>query len=98
MLAFLVGVLPVFIGFACFGVAYFSTESEMFSNVDQASVTLFALLNGDVIHDVFDDIYNASPVISRIYLYLFISLFIYAVLNIWPTCLNVFAKEHAFPH
>jgi len=83
VLAFLVGVTPVFLGFAYFGVAYFSTGSSLFSNVDKSSVALFALLNGDVIHDVFDNIYPISPVLSRIYLYVFISLFIYAVLNIF---------------
>jgi len=83
VLAFLVGVMPVFLGFAYFGVAFFSTGSELFSDVDHASVALFALLNGDVIHDVFDDIYPISPTLSRIYLYTFISLFIYAVLNIF---------------
>eukprot|EP01084_Bolivina_argentea_P026608 49491_1 len=83
VLAFLVGVMPVFLGFAYFGVAYFSTGSSLFADVDSASVALFALLNGDVIHDVFDNIYPISPVLSRIYLYTFISLFIYAVLNIF---------------
>lgn len=83
VLAFLMGVMPVFLGFAYFGVAYFSTGSALFSNVDQSAVALFALLNGDVIHDVFDNIYPISPVLSRIYLYTFISLFIYAVLNIF---------------
>ena len=83
VLAFLVGVMPVFLGFAYFGVAYFSTGSSLFSTVDTSAVALFALLNGDVIHDVFDAIYPISPVLSRIYLYTFISLFIYAVLNIF---------------
>ena len=83
VLAFLMGVMPVFLGFAYFGVAFFSTGSALFSNVDRSSVALFALLNGDVIHDVFDNIYPISPVLSRIYLYTFISLFIYAVLNIF---------------
>ncbi|ETO17267.1 hypothetical protein RFI_20065, partial [Reticulomyxa filosa] len=83
VLAFVVGVLPIFIGFACFGVAYFATSSSLFSTIDEAAVTLFSLLNGDSIHDVFDAIYSASPIISRIYLYTFIALFIYAVLNIF---------------
>ncbi len=42
----------VFLGFAFFGVAYFAAYSDLFRNLDAASVTLFALLNGDVIHDV----------------------------------------------
>ena len=83
VLAFLVGVMPVFLGFAYFGVAYFSIGSNLFADVDHASVALFALLNGDVIHDVFDNIFPIAPILSRIYLYTFISLFIYAVLNIF---------------
>jgi len=80
---FMIGVLPVYMGFVFFGVAYFAAFSDLFKDPDAASVTLFALLNGDVIHDVFDAIYDASPVISRVYLYSFIMLFIYAVLNIF---------------
>merc|ERR1719319_2034485 len=83
VLRFVLGVAPVFIGFAMFGVAFFSPHSDLFSNLDTASVTLFALLNGDVIHDVFQDIYPAGRIISRVYLYTFIMLFIYAVLNIF---------------
>jgi hypothetical protein len=31
-------------------------------------VTLFALLNGDVIHDVFDELFPILPIVSRVYL------------------------------
>ena len=54
---FLIGVLPVFLGYAMFGVAFFSTASDNFATVDAACVTLFSLLNGDVVHDIFDDLY-----------------------------------------
>lgn len=94
---FLVGVLPVFLGYAMFGVAFFGTETVRFSTVDQACVTLFALLNGDVIHDVFDEIHPAHPYISRVYLYTFISLFIYAVLNIFIAIIeDAFFASKAF--
>lgn len=83
VIRFLVGVLPVFLGYAIFGVAFFASYSENFSTLDKAAVTLFALLNGDVIHDVFEELYPYHPILSRIYLYTFISLFIYAVLNIF---------------
>ena len=79
----LFGIFEVYMGFVFFGVAYFAAFSDLFKDPDAASVTLFALLNGDVIHDVFDAIYDASPVVSRVYLYSFIMLFIYAVLNIF---------------
>jgi len=44
---------------------------------------LFSLLNGDAIQDNFEQLHPSYPVVSRIYLYTFISLFIYAVLNIF---------------
>jgi Polycystin cation channel len=94
---FLVGVLPVFLGYAMFGVAFFATATTRFATVDAASVTLFALLNGDVIHDVFDELHPAHPLISRIYLYTFISLFIYAVLNIFVAIVeDAFFASKAF--
>jgi len=80
---FLLGILPIFFAYAVFGVAYFSSYSNRFSTMDNACVTLFSLLNGDVIHDVFDDLHANSPIVSRVYLYSFIALFIYAVLNIF---------------
>ncbi len=94
---FLIGVLPVFLGYAMFGVAFFSTTSNNFATVDAACVTLFSLLNGDVIHDIFDDLFPTHPTISRIYLYTFICLFIYAVLNIFIAIIeDAFFASKAF--
>lgn len=83
VLRYFLGAVPVFLGFAMFGVAMFSSYSEMFADLGAASVTLFAVLNGDVIHDVFKACLPAGPLISRAYLYCFICMFIYAVLNIF---------------
>jgi len=83
VMRFVFGVIPVFLGFAFFGVAMFSSYTELFEGVGSASVTLFALLNGDVVHDIFNALLPAGSTISRLYLYLFISTFIYAVLNIF---------------
>ena len=54
----------------------------MFVTLDASAITLFSLLNGDSIHDIFVDLYHFSPLVSSVYLYSFICLFIYAVLNI----------------
>merc|ERR1719285_998737 len=81
VIRFFIGVIPLFVGFAMFGVSFFSTYSVLFQDLGSAYVTLFALINGDVIHDVFVDLHPAGAYISRIYLYAFNSLFIYAVLN-----------------
>jgi hypothetical protein len=83
VLRFVIGIMPIFVGYALFGVALFSPYSDHFASMDDASVTLFSLLNGDDIHSVFEDLASFFPIVSRIYLYTFISLFIYAVLNIF---------------
>lgn len=57
VLRFLIGVLPVFFGYCLFGFALFSSRSEKFGTVDNSAVTLFSLLNGDSIYDVFEELY-----------------------------------------
>jgi len=83
VMRFVFGSTPVFLGFAMFGVAMFSSYTVLFKDVGAASVTLFALLNGDVVHDIFNALAPAGQFVSQLYLYLFISTFIYAVLNIF---------------
>lgn len=51
--------------------------------MDATAVTLFSLINGDGVHATFEELYSEHKFISRLYLYSFISLFIYAVLNIF---------------
>jgi hypothetical protein len=86
VLRFVIGVLPIFFGYALLGTAMFGAHTQYFSTVDQACVTLFAVLNGDVLRDTYDLTDNMDPwlsAVSRAYLYTFIALFIYAVLNIF---------------
>ncbi|KAG9394861.1 Polycystin cation channel [Carpediemonas membranifera] len=83
LMQFIVSIMPIYFGFALCGVALFSQYSVKFSNFSQACVTLFAVLHGDVILETYDAIYLASPVISRTYLYCFITLFICGVLNVF---------------
>ncbi|KAG9390253.1 Polycystin cation channel [Carpediemonas membranifera] len=83
LMQFIVSIMPIYFGFALCGVALFSQYSVKFSNFSQACVTLFAILHGDVILETYDAIYLASPVISRTYLYCFITLFICGVLNVF---------------
>ena len=60
----------------------FGNHSESFSGVKVACVTLFSLLNGDSVRAIFQELYIKFPVSSQIFLYSFISLFIYVALNI----------------
>lgn len=81
-LRFLLGALPVFIGFALFGVAYFSETSGRFSSFGTACVTLFGLQNGDDVQGTFSDTAK-NMVVSRIYLAVFVFISIYGVANIF---------------
>ncbi|KAL0205011.1 hypothetical protein P9112_000318 [Eukaryota sp. TZLM1-RC] len=82
-ISYVVGGMPIYFGYALFGTALFATVSEKFNTIGQSCVTLFALINGDEILEVFDDIYISAPVISRIYIYSYICFFIYCMLNIF---------------
>ena len=62
--------------------------------MDQASVTLFALLTGDDIHQTFADLVLLGyPIVfvSRIYIYSFVTIFITSVLNVF-----IFIIEESF--
>lgn len=54
-----------------------------FSTFDRTCVTLFALLNGDSILTIFDDLAAKYPypLLTRVYLFVFVVLFITAILN-----------------
>lgn len=84
VLQFLIGVSPIFLGYALFGTIYFGTRIKEFGSMSASMATLFAVMNGDVILDTFDafDLHHFA-VSGKIYLYSFISLFIYVVLNIF---------------
>ncbi|KAJ0411218.1 hypothetical protein ATCC90586_003857 [Pythium insidiosum] len=84
VLQFLVGVSPVFLGFALFGTIYFGPRVAAFGSLSASMMTLFAVLNGDVILDTFDALERHGFATSgTLYLYSFIALFIYVVLNIF---------------
>lgn len=84
VLQFLIGVSPIFLGYALFGTIYFGARIKEFGSMSASMATLFAVLNGDVILDTFDalDLHHFS-VSGKLYLYSFIALFIYVVLNIF---------------
>ncbi|GMF14297.1 unnamed protein product [Phytophthora lilii] len=84
VLQFLLGVSPIFFGYALFGTIYFGNKIEEFGTLSASMVTLFSLMNGDIIMDTFDAMELHHFIVSgKIYLYSFISLFMYVVLNIF---------------
>eukprot|EP00755_Sulcionema_specki_P014135 Sspe_Gene.55876::Locus_30734_Transcript_1_1_Confidence_1.000_Length_2102::g.55876::m.55876 len=86
-LKFVAGCFPILMAYAMLGTVAFGSYADRFSTLDSSFVTLFSVMNGDIIDDTFDSIFlQGSPflqVFSRVYLYTFISLFIYAILNIF---------------
>eukprot|EP01137_Pigoraptor_chileana_P007640 Opistho-2@53479 len=84
---FIVTSAPLYMGYALAGVVLFSNVSDKFGSLDNAAVTLFALVNGDSIFDVFTDLAaendTAYRVLSRVYLYSFCTFFITTVVNVF---------------
>ena len=80
---FMVGVMPMMLGYAFFGMVCFGSYSDRFESFSASMITLFAVLNGDVIRETFLNLADKSPYVSQIYMYTFICLFIYVVLNVF---------------
>ena len=76
------GCAPLFFGFVLFGTLAFGTRVELFGSLMATTVTLFCLMNGDSVHDVFAALQGYFPVLGALYLYTYISLFIYVCLNV----------------
>ena len=71
------------LGYAFFGMVCFGSFSDRFESFSASMITLFAVLNGDVIRETFLNLSEKSPYVSQVYMYTFICLFIYVVLNVF---------------
>lgn len=87
---FLAGVLPVFVGYVLFGTIMFGAHVPRFQSAGATATTLFAIANGDEIHDTFNDV-AATPVVGQLYVYSYLLLFSYVVLMV---CIGII--EDAF--
>ncbi|GMI09773.1 hypothetical protein TrRE_jg2534 [Triparma retinervis] len=79
VLQFFVGIAPFFIGYALLGMTLFGDEEELFGDIQSTTCTLFSVVNGDSVLDVFNSLKYAFP-IGDIYLYFYIMIFMYVVL------------------
>jgi len=70
------GMLPIFIGFTFLGVTIF-WRSGRFSNLDIGMFTLFAVMNGDMIFDTYNDLIGIRFLVAIIYTYSFIFIAIW---------------------
>lgn len=92
-LAYIVGVLPIFVGYVVFGVARFGMHDERFATFPTAAITLFAVLNGDEIRATFLNTVTHDFLVAQIYLYSFTSLFIYVVLSCFVVIMELAYQE-----
>ncbi len=82
VLRYLLGVMPIFFGFIFFGLCLF-WRSERFINTSSTMMTLFAMLNGDSVWDIFHDLSGVSFFIGQMYCYIFCIIFIVVVMNVF---------------
>lgn len=66
----LIGIVPVFFGFAFLGLAFF-WDSYRYRNLSSSIFTCFAAMNGDSLYDIFYDIINFRFLLGMTYLMLF---------------------------
>jgi len=94
IIKYLVSIMPLFLGFLFCADILFGPYSSNFESSGVTGVTLFALLNGDDIHGVFQDLdsaYPYAPWVSRFYLFVFTLFWINAILNVF-----IFIIEDSF--
>lgn len=83
LLVFLLGVMPFFLGFVFLGQTIFWKYNK-FEDTSSAVITLFSLLNGDIVNDTFLETW-AEGLPGQLYLILFMILFYTAVQNVFVT-------------
>ncbi|TYZ69375.1 hypothetical protein PybrP1_005637 [[Pythium] brassicae (nom. inval.)] len=87
---FLVGVLPVFVGYVLFGTILFGAHVPRFQSASATATTLFSVANGDEIHDTFNAV-AYTPWVGQLYVYSYMIVFSYVVLMV---CIGII--EDAF--
>jgi len=73
---FVLGCLPLFLGYIILGISILSVHTPKFRGIGDSLMTLWAVLNGDWLFDNFQDAAQYMPVLSRIFFYTFMILFI----------------------
>jgi hypothetical protein len=72
----MIGIFPFFIGFAFLGLCLF-WDSIQFNSPSSAMFTLFSLMNGDSISDVYTDITYQKFLFGNLYMYTFVFISIW---------------------
>ena len=84
------GIVPVFFGFAFLGLCLF-WDSHRFQSISYSMFTLFAMMNGDSLYDIFYDISVFRFLLAQLFMYVFIFCGIVIVQNVFLIMI-----EHGF--
>lgn len=80
----MVGVFPLFVAFALFGMVQFGFANYRFSSWQRTFVEMFALVNGDVMRETFVHLQKQPSffmsLVANLYQYLFVFLLMYVLL------------------
>ena len=79
---YLIGVLPLFIGYAFFGKCVF-WKSDRFALISDSIAVLYSLMNGDSVYDIFVDLCDKSYFFGCIFCYSFCMFSICGIINIF---------------
>jgi len=83
-------VFPILTAFTILGTCLF-WKAEFFKSFSASYASLFALLNGDIVHDAFNALWEVAGLGGHMFLYVFIFVFIYIVLKV-----NIMIIEEAY--
>ncbi|GMH62978.1 hypothetical protein TrLO_g10667 [Triparma laevis f. longispina] len=91
LIPFLIGVTPIFLGYAMFGLSYFGSQVMWFQLPEGTFKLLFSVLNGDVVYQTFVSMWQPNGAVVNIYWVTFIVVFMYGVLNV-----TISVIEHSY--
>ncbi|CAL6322769.1 unnamed protein product [Bathycoccus prasinos] len=90
VLQFAVGSAPLLMGFTTLGVALFAEETEKFKNLENGFLTLFSVMNGDIIFESARDMKRG--IIGHVYIIIFVVIFVYTIIS---TFVSIMQKAFA---
>jgi len=90
VLQFAVGSAPLLMGFTTLGVALFAEETEKFKNLENGFLTLFSVMNGDIIFESARDMKRG--IIGHVYIIIFVVILVYTIIS---TFVSIMQKAFA---
>ena len=83
VLYFMMSCIPVVTGFTLAGTVFFGSQNRLFASYSATFSTLFCISNGDSMINIFEAVYYSDGWLGYAYLYLWSSLVIFVIVNIF---------------